>query len=367
MKFKRAIAAMLTILTALIFFPALSVHAADAQAKKCSDIPLKYLNEQEAELYRLTLENVIAIAEGRQSAEAFYINIAPPFASKKQYEEAVEKVMFFIDKYTPEYSFWADSSGYRVYDTSKCGIIYGISPAYQAKNNTDRIDPAGLDRVKKALANAKTIADKYRDKNDYEKIIGYADEICSLNVYNRAAADDSKNYSQKNIDPWQIVYVFDNDPDTNVVCAGYAHAFQYLCSLGGIDCHYVSGTVNESHAWNIVELDGKNYFVDLTFCDGFPEEDIKRYHPYVLDNVVSNAQNGFSTYFMYSGSLSNDMETYKYSDDEIKYLPEALRTLSTQAYRKKGLRFEFWHFLLILLVAGAVIRFVKKRKAGGDN
>ena len=28
-------------------------------------------------------------------------------------------------------------------------------------------------------------------------------------------------------DPWQLIYVFDDDPDTNVVCEGYAKAFKY--------------------------------------------------------------------------------------------------------------------------------------------
>lgn len=364
MRLRILLAALFAVLT--LTLPPVSAYAESTEPITISALPEKYLDEQETELYRKVLKNVIAISEGRQSAEAFYIDMPSPFPSKKKYEDAVEKVMFFIRNYTPEYSFWEDSSGYLVYSTTRCGIIYGISPAYQKQGDENRIDPSRLKDVKSALANAKAIADKYSKKSAYEKIIGYADEICALNVYNKAAAADN-TYSQKNIDPWKLVYVFDNDPSTNVVCAGYAHAFQYLCGLGGIECHYVTGTVNEGHAWNIVVLDGESYLVDLTFCDGFSEDYIEEYHPYVLDNVAANAQDGFSTYFPYSGYLSSDIETYKYGKEEMNYLPEELRTLSTKAYHKRGYRFELWHLLLMLFVAVVIVRFIRKKRADRDS
>ncbi len=350
---------------AIVFCLTDSSSAAESAEKVViSELPEKYLDEQEKELYRRVLKNVIAISEGRQTAETFYIEMPTPFPSKKKYEEAVEKVMFFILQYTPEYTFWADRRGYLVYSTTRCGIIYGISPAYQAPGNDKRIDTSRLEEVKAALANAQTIADKYEKKSAYEKIIGYAEEICNLNEYNHAAADDKENYSQQNRNPWELVYVFDNDPSTNVVCSGYAHAFQYLCGLGGIVCHYISGPLNgEDHAWNIVELDGKSYFADVTACDGFPEADIKKYHPYILDNVAANAQDGFSTSFQNINYLYSGINTYKYGDEEMKYLPAELRTLSTQPFHKRGYQFELWHLALMLLVGLAIFRFVRRKWA----
>lgn len=336
--------------------------AESAEKVVISELPEKYLDEQEKELYRRVLKNVIAISEGRQTAETFYIEMPTPFPSKKKYEEAVEKVMFFILQYTPEYTFWKDSSGYLVYSTSRCGIIYGISPAYQSPEDENRIDTSRLKEAQAALANAQAIADKYKKKSAYEKIIGYTEEICNLNEYNHAAADND-NYSQQNINPWELVYVFDNDPSTNVVCSGYAHAFQYLCGLGGIVCHYISGPLNgEDHAWNIVELDGKSYFVDVTACDAFPETGVKKYHPYILDNVAANAQDGFSTFFQSIDYLPSGINTYKYGDEEMKYLPETLRTLSTQPFHKRGLQFGFWQLVLILSVALMIFRFVRSRR-----
>ena len=50
------------------------------------------------------------------------------------------------------------------------------------------------------------------------------------------------------------------------VCSGYAWAFDYLCSKVGIPCEYViSDEMN--HAWNMVTLGNKKYFIDCTWDD----------------------------------------------------------------------------------------------------
>ena len=91
--------------------------------------------------------------------------------------------------------------------------------------------------------------------------------------YNSSAAGGSTAYG----DPWQLIYVFAGDSSTNVVCEGYAKAFQYLCDLssfsGDVTCYTVTGTMSGGtgaggHMWNVVKLEGKNLLVDVTNCDG---------------------------------------------------------------------------------------------------
>ena len=58
----------------------------------------------------------------------------------------------------------------------------------------------------------------------------------------------------------------------NSVCAGYSKELQYLLHKAGVRCAYISGTVVrddavESHAWNLVEIDGTNTYVDTTWGD----------------------------------------------------------------------------------------------------
>lgn len=153
-------------------------------------------------------------------------------------------------------------------------VTFIVAAAYQQDGNNVMVDATRAESAATAVLNAQTIVEKYKSASDYEKLVGYRDEICRLTSYNNtAAADQSVAYG----DPWQIIYVFDDEPDTTVVCEGYAKAFQYLCYLtqfsSNIVCYTVTGTMqsgnsSEGHMWNIVTMpDGQNYLVDVTNSD----------------------------------------------------------------------------------------------------
>lgn len=356
MRLKTIIAALAAALT--MFICPLGGTASAAEEY----IPDKYLNEREQELYHSLMECMKAVSEGRDDAEWFYLSVSKPFTGTKEYEKSVKKVMYFVRHYYPEYTYWEDSSGFLVYDNTSCGIVYGVSPVYKTTDNNIR--PEKLNKANAALANAKAIADIYKNASDYDKVVGYAKEICALNEYNDEAADND-TYSQRNIDPWRIIYVFDGDPSTNVVCEGYAKAFQYLCELGGIECHYVTGSIAEGyHGWNIVVIDGKSYFVDLTVCDQYPEDVVEQYHPFVLNSVVSSSAEGFSAYCTASGIIHSS--AYKYDADEMKYLPKDLLTLSTEPYTKGRSKIGAY-IVVALAVAGVIYYFIRKKKKSNND
>ena len=51
------------------------------------------------------------------------------------------------------------------------------------------------------------------------------------------------------------------------VCAGYAGAAKYLLEYLGVPCIYVEGSTagsTEGHAWNIITLNGNDYYFDAT-------------------------------------------------------------------------------------------------------
>ena len=88
--------------------------------------------------------------------------------------------------------------------------------------------------------------------SDYEKA-KYVFEILVQNVDYDASVDNSQN----------IISAFLNRA---TVCQGYACAAQYLLRLLGIQSVIVTGTANgESHAWNLVRLDGGYYYMDVTW------------------------------------------------------------------------------------------------------
>ena len=142
-----------------------------------------------------------------------------------------------------------------------------VSRDYQGGSTST--SPSKIAAANRAAENARDIVDRHRDKSDQEKLAAYREEICRLTAYNTGAAGGGAPYG----DPWQLVYVFDGDPNTNVVCEGYAKAFKYLCDLsefdGNVVCRTVTGTMGDGgHMWNVVQMgDGKNYLVDVTNCD----------------------------------------------------------------------------------------------------
>ena len=140
-------------------------------------------------------------------------------------------------------------------------------------NEDYQIDPAIGQSVRDAVQNAKEIVSKYSGCEDHEKLRGYKDEICRLTDYNSGAVSDGTDYGNA----WQMIWAFDSDPETKVVCEGYAKAFKYLCDQTAFDseigCIIVTGSMSDSsgaqaHMWNVVKMeDGNNYLVDVTNCD----------------------------------------------------------------------------------------------------
>ena len=54
------------------------------------------------------------------------------------------------------------------------------------------------------------------------------------------------------------------------VCQGYALTFNKFCEMMDIDCDYVFGYGRgETHAWDIVKIDGKCYLIDCTWDAGY--------------------------------------------------------------------------------------------------
>ncbi len=57
--------------------------------------------------------------------------------------------------------------------------------------------------------------------------------------------------------------------DGQAKCEGYAKAFLYVCRRAGINAMNVPGKIgrDENHVWNVAEMDGKYYNVDVTWDD----------------------------------------------------------------------------------------------------
>ncbi|MBR2759710.1 MAG: hypothetical protein IKD66_00935, partial [Solobacterium sp.] len=281
------------------------------------------LEEKEQFYYDLLLERAILVANGEESSTL--VTFSPDVLPKSSLTNAecqelfgedlivngginpkakdylysfvrfdMELVLNALRADYPQYFYWADR-GESVMQMkspsmtanrsllrfdSDGSIAWRVSPAYRSDSGVQyETNVTKIKGVQNALNNAEDIATTQASgKTDYEKLLFFNDKVDELTDYNYDARDHSEAYSAQNINPWEVIYVFDGDPDTKVVCEGYAKAFKLLCDLAefrkDIRTYAVTGNMNGdeaaggAHMWNIVRMgDGKNYLVDPTCND----------------------------------------------------------------------------------------------------
>lgn len=201
-------------------------------------------------------------------------------------------------------------------------VIYlQVSSDYALSGELYTCDPSFGQSVNTAAANAASIVESYAGASDREKLEGYAHEICDFVDYNYDALQEGTAYGN----PWQLIWVFDGDESTNVVCEGYAKAFQYLCDItsftNDISVITVTGTMSGgtgagAHMWNIVKLDdGNNYLVDVTNIDegtaGYPNQ---------LMLAASIAKDGTNSHYLHT---TEGIITYEYDESTTKAYSES--------------------------------------------
>ena len=125
--------------------------------------------------------------------------------------------LYWFDKTVGMYSECALSSDGNMVAVPSLQVYMSVASGYQGSDQfTTTTD---LSRVQTAAANAQAVAELHKDKEDYEKLTAFKEEICSRTSYNTEAA--KQDYTDGYGDPWQLIYVFD-DEETDVVCEGYS-------------------------------------------------------------------------------------------------------------------------------------------------
>ena len=213
--------------------------------------------------------------------------------------------------------------------------------ATEYANGTYTTNPEVISSVGTAVSTIQNVVQTHAAENDYNKLVSYRQDVCSRVSYNDAAASDSTTpYGN----PWQLIWVFDGDDSTKVVCEGYSKAFKYLCDLStfrskDIECYLVTGTMDGgsgagNHMWNIVTMnDGKNYLVDVTNCD---QGSVGADDWLFLRGVTFTSTNNFKAVIpertegntIYSGATI----TYGYDSKTAGLYDRSLLTLSSSKY-----------------------------------
>ena len=213
---------------------------------------------------------------------------------------------------------------------------YTVSTEYARNGETYVVDQTDRQVLDKAVANAKAIVDKCASYKDFSKLDQYRKEICDLVKYQLSVDTAYGN-------AWQLIWVFDGDPETNVVSEGYAKAFSYLGQLSRfnssmVEVKIVSGyndpekTASSRHMWNVVRMDdGANYLVDVTACD-FAGDD-----SYFLKGAEGSVSEGYtcsgrpyyyqaSSVSAYGGGKELELSHCNYGEHKLVFIEEVKPT-----------------------------------------
>jgi hypothetical protein len=240
--------------------------------------------------------------------------------------------LYWFDK-TSGVSIEYGGSGYNgSYTLKSLTLFFAVAQDY-AGDQPYTTNSAKISSAVAAVENAKALAAQIHSAydNDYDRLLAIRDAICERVTYNYSATAEGFPYG----DPWQMIYVFDGDDTTNVVCEGYAKSAQYLCDLAldNAQCITVTGTMGGgNHMWNIVTIDGKNYLLDLTNCDSGDREDTRGWM-FLVGADSGSALEGYQV----TGSLPDGYDVaqaivYKYDKSTLASYGTASLNLGSISY-----------------------------------
>lgn len=306
------------------------------------------------DIYNTLKSNIQAVANGSRTSTEFdlgeitFAGAATNADALAKLDQIMENMLSYLLMDCPYDLYWFNKStegamGYRSSYYSNqpeklmVKVSFIVADEYRGSNQYE-VKSDEVTKATAAAANATAIVDKYAAKPDYEKLRGYMEEICNLVSYNHDAADKTTNTAYGN--PWQLVWVFDGDDTTKVVCEGYSKAFQYLCDLSDFNnavCYTVTGTMAGGtgagpHMWNIVTLDGKNYLVDVTNCDG---DSIGAPDMLFLAGASGSVADGYTCNFNDRYGQASSVK-YTYDVEEVGLFGTGILTLAGENYKYKG-------------------------------
>ena len=177
---------------------------------------------------------------------------------------------------------------------------------------------------------------------DYEVIKKIHDFICSKTTYDDDAAYDIEN-SVKAATAYGALVT------GKCVCQGYAVAFYRLCKELGYNARFVSSDPDWGcHAWNIVGLDGKYYFVDATWDDAYIDEgekdsaytyflvnykNLRKDDTFISEHVLDSDYYD-EEYFMVN--YRNKLDLNDYNKNNKNLFSQSIITLSKKKYTYTG-------------------------------
>jgi transglutaminase/protease-like cytokinesis protein 3 len=141
-----------------------------------------------------------------------------------------------------------------------------ISKAYLAG------DPSGLDEIQTEIYNraSDVIAEIItEDMDDYDKELAIHDYIVQNVTYDVNMLGIFEKHGEHAVDPYGALV------DGKCICSGYTTTFNMFMDMLEIPCTSILAAAddNEAHAWNMVQINGHWYYMDVTWDDPIPDKE----------------------------------------------------------------------------------------------
>ncbi len=165
--------------------------------------------------------------------------------------DKISNAFYSVINDNPQFFYVNNNLNYQTSLVNDNPVKAQVTFSYKEEFNSKKIDDINkeLNYIKYSLY-FKTI-----NSTNFEKIKTCFDYLCNTSTYDKSETDQSL---------YSILI------ENKGVCASYAKSFKYLMDFFDIPNYLVEGKLinsDEAHIWNMVELNGSWYHVDVTQAD----------------------------------------------------------------------------------------------------
>lgn len=134
--------------------------------------------------------------------------------------------------------------------------------------------------------------------------------------------------------------------DRESLCAGLSKAYQYLLQSYGIESVVITGITNENipHMWNLVKIDGKYYYTDVTYGNTQSREEynyeyfnvtsdqISSIYRFNAGQILVKCNSTDANYYQREGNLYTSMDIAKLKEQFSNGLPIQIKCADETIY-----------------------------------
>lgn len=202
-----------------------------------------------------------------------------------------------------DYARWGVTNlslSYEMYNNSN-GNYYDISLKYYYYQTLEQ------ERSVSQKINTVVKAIRAKEMNDYNTVKYVHDYICNLGSYDYGGASLGGEYDITTYSPYGLMF------NGKGVCQSYALLFYRICKELGYNVRFVSSDpYSGCHAWNLIMLDDKYYYVDTTWDDEIRDGGIdptefnnNKYYYFLVDYETLQSKDDNYQHVLYDEEYAN--------------------------------------------------------------